>query len=342
MADLEMSDWQPAGEEKQLTRSTSYIKPLSGSIGPKQTKCHITDEHQHRDYDDYISMLTTTKTPDVPSGGVFSVKTRTCIMWAGSNSSKVVVTTTVEWTGKSWVKGIIEKSAIDGQKQYHDDLEKDMKAYMKEHPEEFGNPDAGDDEGEGEGGDKDKKGEAPTEAAAYAAEQRKERQNADYSMIQGGFDKVISGAGSIASGLGACFKACSSIVSDTPLSKEVAVGLVIALLVVSNVYTFFAYRSNEVSDARRAKRLSRGAGVGDVSAGRIHRDRERGNGDEDLEEAIRAMIRREKEREASPLDEAREIARLLEGVESRLSRLRSTVHETVSDVGAAKSIEELD
>lgn len=43
--------------------------------------------------------------PDVPSGGVFSVKTKTCLMWAGSNSTKVVVTTIVEWTGKSWVKG---------------------------------------------------------------------------------------------------------------------------------------------------------------------------------------------------------------------------------------------
>lgn len=83
----------------------SYIKPLNGSIGPKQTKCHIVDEHDHCDFEDYISMVTTTRTPDVPSGGVFSVKTRTCFTWAGASSTRVRVTTEVEWTGKSWVKG---------------------------------------------------------------------------------------------------------------------------------------------------------------------------------------------------------------------------------------------
>ena len=103
-AELEMSDWKP-DDAKHLARTMSYIKPLNGSIGPKQTKCNITDEQEHLDLEQYISMVTTTKTPDVPSGGVFSVKTRTCLTWAGANSTKVVVTTTVEWTGKSWVKG---------------------------------------------------------------------------------------------------------------------------------------------------------------------------------------------------------------------------------------------
>ncbi len=34
-------------------------------------------------------------------------------------------------------KGIIEKSAIDGQKQYHTDLEKAMRTYIQEHQSEF-------------------------------------------------------------------------------------------------------------------------------------------------------------------------------------------------------------
>lgn len=103
--EIESSDWKPSPDTKILNRSTSYIKPLNGSIGPKQTKCHIVDEQLHCDCDDYIVMLTTTKTPDVPSGGVFSVKTKTCFTWAGSGSTRVLVTTQVEWTGKSWVKG---------------------------------------------------------------------------------------------------------------------------------------------------------------------------------------------------------------------------------------------
>ena len=88
-----------------LTRNMSYIKPLSGSIGPKQTKCELKDEMVHLDYDDYITMLTTTRTPDVPSGTVFAVKTRTCLMWAGAASTRIQVTTQVEWTGRSFIKG---------------------------------------------------------------------------------------------------------------------------------------------------------------------------------------------------------------------------------------------
>lgn len=85
----------------------SYIKPLNGSLGPKQTKCELRDETVHSDFDDYVVMLTTTRTPDVPSGGVFSVKTKTCIMWASPVSSKVIVTTQVEWTGRSFIKGAL-------------------------------------------------------------------------------------------------------------------------------------------------------------------------------------------------------------------------------------------
>ncbi|PFH47353.1 hypothetical protein AMATHDRAFT_67905 [Amanita thiersii Skay4041] len=138
LMDIQMSDWAPLSPGSTLlTRNMSYIKPLNGSLGPKQTKCEIKDETAHYDPDDYMSMLTTTRTPEVPSGGVFSVKTRTCIMWAGVLSSKVVVTTQVEWTGRSFIKGIIEKSAIDGQKVYHAELEKAMKAYIQEHQAEF-------------------------------------------------------------------------------------------------------------------------------------------------------------------------------------------------------------
>lgn len=89
------------------------------------------------DFDDHVILLTTTRTPEVPSGGVFAVKTRTCLMWASAVSTRIVITTEVEWTGRSFIKGIIERSAIDGQKVYHSDLEKAMRAYIKEHQTEF-------------------------------------------------------------------------------------------------------------------------------------------------------------------------------------------------------------
>jgi hypothetical protein len=87
-----------------LKRNMTYIKPLNAPVGPKQTKCEIQDETVHLDYEDYVSTVTTTRTPDVPSGSVFMVKTRTCLMWAGSNSTRIIVTTTVEWTGRSFIK----------------------------------------------------------------------------------------------------------------------------------------------------------------------------------------------------------------------------------------------
>ncbi|KAF8633533.1 hypothetical protein AX15_001338 [Amanita polypyramis BW_CC] len=138
LTDIQVSDWTPIEPGSNLlARNMSYIKPLNGSLGPRQTKCEIRDETIHADPEDYHTMLTTTRTPDVPSGGVFSVKTRTCIMWASAITSKIVITTEVEWTGRSFIKGIIEKSAIDGQKVYHADLERSMRAYIQEHQSEF-------------------------------------------------------------------------------------------------------------------------------------------------------------------------------------------------------------
>ncbi|KAI0042544.1 GRAM-domain-containing protein [Auriscalpium vulgare] len=135
--DIQISDWAPSADTKNLARNMSYIKPLTGSIGPRQTKCELRDETIYSDFDDHIITLTTTRTPDVPSGGVFAVKTRTCIMWASAVSTKVIVTTQVDWTGRSFIKGIIEKSAIEGQKTYHADLDKAMRAYIQQHQTEF-------------------------------------------------------------------------------------------------------------------------------------------------------------------------------------------------------------
>lgn len=153
--DIQISDWCPDPESGLLSRNFSYIKSLSNSMGPKQTRCELKDETIHNDINDYITMLTTTRTPDVPSGGAFSVKTLTCITWASSASAKVTVTTQLDWTGRSFIKGkcwnerngsrtcahphvgLINSSAIDGQKIYHVDLEKAMRAYIAEHQTEF-------------------------------------------------------------------------------------------------------------------------------------------------------------------------------------------------------------
>ncbi|KAL8636871.1 MAG: hypothetical protein Q9228_005789 [Teloschistes exilis] len=128
VTDLQMEDDKKGLTEEKPTRFYSYIKPLYAAIGPKSTKCLSTENLDSFDLEKAVSVTITTQTPDVPSGNVFSVKTRYCLMWAPGNSTRVLINCAVEWTGKSWLKGPIEKGANDGQQTYADDLLKALKA----------------------------------------------------------------------------------------------------------------------------------------------------------------------------------------------------------------------
>lgn len=97
-------EWKDVDGKK--VRSFSYIKPLGGPIGPKQTKCLITETIDVCDLENYVSVVVATQTPDVPSGNVFVVKSRYCLMWAGDGATRLVASCTVEWSGKSWLKGM--------------------------------------------------------------------------------------------------------------------------------------------------------------------------------------------------------------------------------------------
>lgn len=98
-------------------RDYSYIKPLGGSIGPKQTKCLITDTLKFCDFSKYVEVEEVTQTPDVPSGNSFKVRTRLFFTWGPDNTTKLFVVTSIEWSAKSWIKSAIEKGSIDGQKE---------------------------------------------------------------------------------------------------------------------------------------------------------------------------------------------------------------------------------
>ncbi|KAK6336163.1 hypothetical protein TWF696_001728 [Orbilia brochopaga] len=103
-------------------RSFNYIKPLNASIGPRSTKCLITEVVEQEDLEKAVTVVTYTQTPDVPSGSVFKVLTRTCLMWGDGGGTRIIMNCTVEWSGKSWIKGPIEKGASDGQISYTKDL----------------------------------------------------------------------------------------------------------------------------------------------------------------------------------------------------------------------------
>ena len=103
--ELNMLDDKIGLDNDHKTMMFDYIKPLSGSIGPKQTKCITTNNLLAFDLEKAVTIDCSTQNPDVPSGNVFTTKTRYCLTWAANNSTRLVANCTVEWTGKSWLKG---------------------------------------------------------------------------------------------------------------------------------------------------------------------------------------------------------------------------------------------
>ena len=99
-----MEDDKKGLTEQGSSRSYSYIKPLNATIGPKTTKCLVTETVDFIDFEKSASVTASTQTPDVPSGNIFVTKTRFCFMWAPGNQTRVLMNYTLEWSGKSWLK----------------------------------------------------------------------------------------------------------------------------------------------------------------------------------------------------------------------------------------------
>ncbi|KAI7819634.1 GRAM domain-containing protein, partial [Gamsiella multidivaricata] len=128
-ADVQEEAWQKA-DNGTTTKVTKYTKWLGMPIGPKTTKAILTDVCEHKDFDEYVTTVTTTSTPDVPSGNSFTTKCRTCITWAGPNQVKVLVTGAVEFTKSSWIKGQIEKGAAEGMTTHYKELNASMRKHI--------------------------------------------------------------------------------------------------------------------------------------------------------------------------------------------------------------------
>ncbi|EJD54490.1 hypothetical protein AURDEDRAFT_110110 [Auricularia subglabra TFB-10046 SS5] len=243
LIDIQISDWQPVSAGSTLlTRNMSYIKPLTGSFGPKQAKCELRDETIHFDAEKYITMLTTTRTPDVPSGTAFSVKSRTCLTWAGACATRVVVTSTVEWTGSSFIKGLIERSAMDGQKQYNADLEPAMRKYIDDHRGEF----------VPEGMEALAESEAevivasPASASTIAPPALPGSQERDERWLQWALD-TFRGASKVAQ---QSFSGAMELLWDVPDTRAILL-VVIVILVVTNIFSLLAVSRNSTHPTTR-------------------------------------------------------------------------------------------
>lgn len=109
--DFQLEDKRGLTEDVR-SRTLSFIKPLNAAIGPKQTKCIVNEALENFDLERSVNILATTQNPDVPSGNVFNVKTRYCLSWAENNQTRIQINCTIEWTGKSWLKGEIPPPPI--------------------------------------------------------------------------------------------------------------------------------------------------------------------------------------------------------------------------------------
>ncbi|KAF9968385.1 hypothetical protein BGZ70_004300 [Mortierella alpina] len=136
-ADVQEEPWQKAADGTS-TKITKYIKWLGMPIGPKTTKAILADVCENKDFDDYVTTVTTTSTPDVPSGGSFTTKCRTCITWAGPGRVQVVVTGADEFTKSSWIKSQIEKGAAEGMATHYKELNTSIRKHIAAHPDQFG------------------------------------------------------------------------------------------------------------------------------------------------------------------------------------------------------------
>jgi hypothetical protein len=111
--DLQMEHDKDGLGEKKTAFSYAYTKPLSAPVGPKQTRCNIEMTLEQYDLERAVSVNCSTQTPDVPSGNIFLTKTRYCLMWGPGNTTRLIMTFTVEWSGKSWLRGMLIFRAED-------------------------------------------------------------------------------------------------------------------------------------------------------------------------------------------------------------------------------------
>ncbi|RLV87931.1 Membrane-anchored lipid-binding protein LAM5 [Meyerozyma sp. JA9] len=106
-------DFHPMQEDpKKLQRHYTYRKALGFSIGPKSTMCEVSETIEHMNLAEYVSVVSRTVTPDVPSGNSFSVMTRYIFCWGENNTTKVYISFFIQWSGRSWIKSVIEKQSM--------------------------------------------------------------------------------------------------------------------------------------------------------------------------------------------------------------------------------------
>ncbi|KAH3672758.1 hypothetical protein WICMUC_004164 [Wickerhamomyces mucosus] len=128
----EISKYEPNGQSLK-ERQYDYKKALNFPVGPKSTTCYVKELINFENEEKYFDVINITQTPDVPSGKSFDVRTRYMISWGDKNNTDLVVSFWVNWTGSSWMKGVIDKSCKTGQEAATKSLLRLINDYLDEH-----------------------------------------------------------------------------------------------------------------------------------------------------------------------------------------------------------------
>lgn len=248
-ADVQEEAWKGAADGTS-TKVTKYTKWLGMPIGPKTTKAILTDVCEYKNFDDHVSTVTTTSTPDVPSGGSFTTKCRTCITWAGPNQVQVVVTGAVEFTKSSWIKGQIEKGAAEGMGTHYKELNASIRKHIAAHPEEFGGASTG---SASVLPTSDASRRAPTLTSRRTKHNHHQQAPAQHSMENDKSEKGPavaaqqsagkSGASGGAAGLLSGIMASFSTGPDGEGTSHMALMTVLVIVMLANVYIWFQISS---------------------------------------------------------------------------------------------------
>ncbi|CAI4955662.1 BAD_HP_G0033370.mRNA.1.CDS.1 [Saccharomyces cerevisiae] len=124
------------GSSVTLKREYSYEKALHFPAGPKSTTCYVAEVIKRKDPDTYYEVISSIRTPNVPSGGSFSTKTRYLIRWNDEITCLLRVSFWVEWTGSSWIKGMVENGCKNGQLEAAQLMERILSKFIKNNVEE--------------------------------------------------------------------------------------------------------------------------------------------------------------------------------------------------------------
>lgn len=170
--------------------------------------------------------------------------------------------------------GIIEKSAIEGQKQYHAALDKSMREYMAAHPDEFamqgadGKPITDDQPSGADSGvaSTNVEKEVLVDSDVAAASQKKAQEDA------GAVDRIFGVLKAVGSGLGDLFGMIGDMFSGLPGGRDLGLVLVILVLLLSNWWTYNALKGNKNPVAVQEREVRRAARAAVSSPGTTAED----------------------------------------------------------------------